>query len=131
MTNHGSEQTTNGIRISVEPEFVPQKSNPLDSEWLFIYHVIIQNHGEETVQLLARHWIITDGDGNEEHVKGAGVVGETPVLKKGQQFEYTSFCPLQTPMGSMHGSYHFRSETGEEFDAAIAPFLLIEPGTLN
>ena len=131
MTEYGSEHKTRGVSISVEPEFVPQKSNPMDHEWLFIYHVTIKNEGEETVQLLTRHWVITDGDGNEQHIKGEGVVGETPVLQKGQQFAYTSFCPLHTPMGSMQGSYHFRSETGEEFDAAIAPFLLAEPGTFN
>ena len=131
MTEYGSSYTTKGVSISVEPEFVPQKSNPMDHEWLFVYHVEIKNEGEESVQLLARHWVITDGDGNEQHVRGEGVVGETPVLQKGQLFTYTSFCPLHTPMGSMRGSYLFRSETGEEFDAVVAPFLLVEPGTLN
>ena len=131
MIENGSEQITKGIRISVLPEYVPQKSNPQEHQWLFIYHVCIQNESEDVVQLLTRHWIITDGDGNEQHVKGPGVVGETPVLQHGQEFTYTSFCPLQTPMGSMHGSYHFRSLSGEEFEAEIAPFLLVDPSTLN
>ena len=87
--------------------------------------------GEDTVQLLSRHWIITDATGSEEHVRGPGVVGTQPVLRPGQRHEYTSACPLRTSMGTMHGTYTMERETGDRFQAVIAPFVLADPLTVN
>lgn len=131
MTTLGSAQNTEGIQIRVEPQYVPSESRPGQSYWLFTYEVTISNDESDTAQLLSRHWIITDANGIEEHVQGPGVVGETPTLKTGQSFSYTSFCPLSTSMGTMHGSFRFRRSDGTEFDAQIAPFVLAVPGTLN
>ena len=96
---------TRGVRVRVKSAYVPERSSPPQGHYFFAYHVRIANEGDETVQLVSRHWIITDGDGHQEHVQGPGVVGEQPVLAPGESFEYTSFCPLATPIGSMHGSY--------------------------
>ncbi len=126
-----SDATTNGVRIQVKALYIRERSEPEDDVYFFAYRVRISNVGDETVQLLSRHWIITDGDGETEEVKGPGVVGETPVLDPGQAFEYTSFCPLPTPVGSMHGTYQFIDEEQEGFDAKIAPFTLAVPGVLN
>jgi ApaG protein len=93
--------------------------------------VTIENHGEESVKLLSRHWIITDGMGKEQEVKGPGVVGKQPHLRPGEAFEYTSACPLPTQIGSMHGSYRMMTDKGETFEARIAPFTLAIPGVLN
>ena len=111
--------------------YVPERSSPAESHYFFSYRVRISNEGEETVQLVSREWIITDADGNVERVKGPGVVGEQPVLGPGEAFEYTSFCPLKTSVGSMHGSYQMVTATGEAFDAVIAPFTLATPHALN
>ena len=94
-----SDTTTRGIRIEVESMYVEERSEPQSSFYFFAYHVRISNVGDATAQLLSREWIITDSDGNEEHVQGPGVVGEQPVLRPGESFEYTSFCPLRTSMG--------------------------------
>jgi ApaG protein len=126
-----SDTTTRGIRIQVRSEFVPERSSHRDSQYLFQYHVRISNVGSETAQLVSREWIITNAEGDVERVKGPGVVGEQPVLSPGDAFEYTSFCPLKTPVGSMHGSYRMVTATGEQFDAVIAPFTLAAPNTLN
>jgi len=126
-----SEATTRGIRVKVESEFVPDRSDPHNGEFFFAYHVKIENHGEETVRLLSRHWIITDGMGKEQEVRGPGVVGKQPRLRPGEAFEYTSACPLSTQIGSMHGSYRMVTDGGESFDATIAPFTLAIPGALN
>ncbi len=95
----------------------------------FLYTVAIKNEGKETVQLVSRHWIITDGMGKVEEVHGPGVVGKQPTLAPGQSFEYTSGCPLTTPFGSMHGTYQMINEAAEKFDIEIAPFTLSEPYT--
>ena len=126
-----SEAVTQGIRISVESRFVPERSSPEEGQWFFAYHVRIANEGERVAQLVSRHWIITDGDGKEQEVRGPGVVGEQPVLEPGQAFEYTSGCPLTTPVGSMRGSYRMLAVGGEPFDAQIAPFGLGEPRAVN
>lgn len=118
---------TRGVRIEVRSVYVPERSDPENGEWLFAYTVRITNEGEETVQLLSRHWVITDADGRVQEVRGPGVVGEQPVLSPGESFEYTSACPLATPCGSMHGSYRMTTSTGQRFDATIAPFGLAEP----
>jgi ApaG protein len=127
-----SDTTTRGVRIVVSPRYVPEQSNPTHSHFLFAYHVLIENLGEETVQLEARHWIITDGEGRVDEVRGPGVVGEQPLLPPGEHFEYTSGCPLPTPVGTMHGSYRMRViDSGETFEAEIRPFRLATPRILN
>jgi len=126
-----SDATTRGIRVQVKSAYVPERSSPGESRYFFAYRVRISNEGEETVQLVSREWIITDADGNVEHVKGPGVVGEQPVLGPGESFEYTSFCPLRTSIGSMHGSYQMVSARGDRFDATIAPFPLAVPSAVN
>jgi ApaG protein len=127
----GSEAVTRGIRVTVQSRFEPERSSPDEGQWFFSYHVRIANEGEGVAQLLARHWIITDGDGKEQEVRGPGVVGEQPVLQPGEAFEYTSACPLQTPVGSMRGTYRMVAPGGEAFDAEIAPFGLGEPRVVN
>jgi ApaG protein len=126
-----SEAVTNNVRVEVESEHIPQQSQPFESKWLFHYTVRISNEGEETVQLLSRHWIITHGNGHVEEVKGPGVVGEQPVLAPGESFEYTSRCQLTTPKGSMRGTYQMVTEDGAHFDVEIAPFTLHEAYTVH
>ena len=121
-----SEAITRNIRVRVEPQYDPSRSSPQNSQWFFLYTVKITNEGNETVQLLSRHWIITDGMGKVEHVQGPGVIGKQPSLAPGQSFEYTSGCPLTTPFGQMHGTYQMVNQAGEKFDIEIAPFTLTE-----
>jgi ApaG protein len=125
-----SEAVTRGVRVRVKSTYVEERSSP-PQQFFFAYQVSIANEGDETVQLVSRHWIITDGDGRQEHVQGPGVVGEQPVLAPGESFEYTSFCPLRTPIGSMHGTYQMVLPGGGQFDAEIAPFSLAVPTALN
>lgn len=124
-----SDTTTRGIRVEVKSEYLADRSDR--ETWYFAYHVKISNVGDETVQLLSREWIITDGDGNVERVKGPGVVGEFPTLDPGEAYEYTSFCPLPTTFGTMHGAYTMRTRAGDTFDAEIEPFTLAVPGVIN
>jgi len=126
-----SDTTTRGIRVQVESSYVPERSSPRDGRYFFAYRVRIANVGAETVQLVSRHWVISDGEDRVEHVRGPGVVGEQPRLRPGESFEYTSFCPLPTPLGSMHGSYQMVAADGSRFDAEIAPFSLAVPTALN
>jgi ApaG protein len=126
-----SEAVTRGIRVQVDSEYLPEQSDPQNQYYFFSYHITITNEGRETVQLLHRHWIIKDGDGKIEEVKGPGVVGEQPVLEPGEAFDYTSFCPLHTPMGSMKGTYLMKTESGESFDADIGEFKLKPSYTLH
>jgi ApaG protein len=126
-----SDTTTRGIRIRVRSEFIPERSSRRDSSYLFQYHVRIDNVGSVTAQLVSRDWIITNADGEVDRVKGAGVIGEQPVLPPGGSFEYTSYCPLKTAVGSMQGSYQMVTPEGEQFDAVIAPFTLAVPNALN
>jgi ApaG protein len=128
---HTSEAVTQGIRVQVESTYLSDRSQPDRGQWLFAYQVRISNEGDSTVQLLSRHWIITDGDGRVEEVRGKGVVGEQPVLKAGESYVYTSGCPLPTSFGTMQGTYQMRREDGEVFDALIAPFSLSEPYAVN
>jgi len=123
--------TTRSIRVSVESEYAPDRSKPSQQQWFFLYTITITNEGEDTVQLLSRHWIITDGSGHVEEVKGPGVVGQQPVLGPGEAFTYTSGCPLGTPFGKMEGTYQMVSRGGEFFDVNIAPFTLSEPYTVH
>jgi len=126
-----SDTTTNGIRVQVEARYLPEQSSPRDNQYLFAYRIRISNEGGETAQLISRHWIITDADGHVEQVQGPGVVGEQPVLGPGGSFEYTSFCPLRTSVGTMHGTYQMVRANGDEFDAVISPFTLATPNALN
>lgn len=119
-----SEALTDGVRVRVVSQYLPERSRPEADHYFFVYTVRIGNEGAGPVQLLSRHWIIRDGDGREQHVKGPGVVGAQPNLKPGEAFEYTSFCPLPTPTGSMRGTYQMVRPDGEAFDAVVAPFLL-------
>lgn len=126
-----SEALTRGIRIHVQSYFVRERSSPENDEWFFAYRVTISNEGTETAQLISRHWVITDGNGTEDEVRGPGVVGEQPRLEPGESFQYTSACPLATPFGTMQGSYQMLTVGGEAFDAEIAPFALAEAQTVN
>ena len=119
-----SEAITKGVRVQVNSFYVPERSYPEKNEYFFSYHITITNEGKQTVQLISRHWVITDANGKKEEVQGPGVVGAQPVLKPGESFDYTSFCPLKTPLCTMHGTYQMVTETGEKFDATIAPFTL-------
>ena len=126
-----TEAVTRGVRVRAEPRYHPERSDPIVGEWFFSYTVEITNEGDRPVRLVARHWVITDAGGREQHVRGAGIVGEQPRLLPGQRFRYTSFCPLPTSLGSMHGSYTARTDQGEEFEVEIAPFVLVDPATEN
>ena len=121
----------NSIEITVKPNYVPERSNPVRSYYLFSYHITILNRGGNQVELLSRYWHITDGQGNTEDIHGPGVVGEQPKLSPGEYFEYTSFCPLPTPMGFMEGSFRMIDGSGNEFEAIIKPFRLVAPQVLN
>ncbi|HZX95458.1 MAG TPA: Co2+/Mg2+ efflux protein ApaG [Myxococcales bacterium] len=124
-----STAVTQAIRVTVKSRFLPEQSS--SGRWAFAYTVRIENLGSVAAQLKSRHWIITDGNGKREEVKGDGVVGNQPVLRPGEKFEYTSGAVLQTPHGSMHGSYRMVLEDGRQFDAEIAPFALMQPGSIN
>jgi ApaG protein len=119
-----SEAVTEDIRVEVMSSYSPENSRPLEGEWVFQYTVRITNQGKETVQLLARHWVITDGADQVEEVRGPGVVGKQPVLAPGENFKYSSWCPLKTPLGMMQGSYEMARTDGRHFDIEIAPFAL-------
>ena len=121
---------TAGIRVDVRSEYRPDRSTP-GSRYLFTYTIRISNEGEQPAKLLSRHWVITDANGDKEEVVGEGVVGQQPRLEAGGAFEYTSFCILETPHGSMRGTYRMVRDDGSQFDARIAPFARGTPGALN
>jgi ApaG protein len=120
-------QSTRSIRITVEPTYLDDQSAPEEQRFVWAYHVRIENQGPETVQLRSRYWRITDARGKVQEVRGAGVVGEQPVLKPGEAFEYTSGTPLPTSSGFMVGTYQMENETGERFDVAVPAFSLDSP----
>jgi ApaG protein len=122
-------QTTRAITIMVEPIYLEEQSEPDENRYLWAYHVRIENNGADTVQLLTRHWRITDSVGNTQEVRGDGVVGEQPVLRPGESFEYTSGTPLPTPSGIMAGSYQMQTDAGDRFDAEVPAFSLDCPDT--
>ncbi|NGY06532.1 Co2+/Mg2+ efflux protein ApaG [Solimonas terrae] len=127
-----SDTVTRGIRIIVKPRFVAEQSDPEAGHWLFAYHITIRNEGDETVQLLNRHWVITNGEAQVDEVRGPGVVGYQPVLGPGEEFQYSSGCPLSTPVGTMHGEFDMMVVEGKQrFDAKISPFRLAVPSALN
>ena len=118
---------TKGIAVSVLPTYLEAQSSPESSQYFWAYRVTIENQGHETVQLLSRHWMISNARGDLTEVKGPGVVGDQPVLKPGESYEYTSGAPLNTPSGMMGGAYQMESETGERFDIEIPTFSLDRP----
>jgi ApaG protein len=122
---------TQGIRVEVESAYVAERSAPDDAYFFFAYHVRISNQGAEPAQLLSRRWIITDAEGRQELVEGPGVVGEQPILEPGEEFEYTSYCPLPTAVGAMQGAYRMVTKSGQQFEAEIAPFTLAMPFAVN
>lgn len=119
------------VDIDVKTQYVAAQSSPENNRYVFAYHITITNRGSVTTQLISRHWIITDENEKVEEVRGAGVVGEQPILESGNSFSYTSGAVLETPVGHMRGYYQMQSEDGESFDAEIEPFVLSMPRTLH
>ena len=119
------------FEVNVSTDFVDNQSDPRSGRFVFAYTITIYNRGAERAQLLTRHWIITDANGRVQEVRGDGVVGEQPLIEPGGSYRYTSGAVLDTPVGSMHGSYGMIGEDGSVFDAVIKPFTLAKPGTLN
>jgi len=117
--------------VSVHPQYLDAHSNPEEQHFVFAYTVTIRNSGQHTAQLVSRHWIITDGNNQVEEVRGDGVVGEQPVLKPGESYEYTSGCPLPTPVGSMRGTYFCIADDGTKFETSIPEFVLSVPRSLH
>jgi ApaG protein len=117
-------ETSRAIRVSVQPEYLTDQSAPAENHFVWAYHVDIRNEGEETVQLRARYWRITDSLGRVQEVRGAGVVGEQPVLRPGQSFRYSSGTPLKAPSGIMEGYYEMHSDSGERFEVRVPAFSL-------
>jgi ApaG protein len=119
--------TTRDVTVRVSVSFLSDQSEPAKGRWFWAYHIRIENHGKAAVQLLTRHWIISDGRGARHEVRGEGVVGEQPVIEPGGSYDYVSGCPLQTPTGAMQGSYRMVGEDGSTFDIAVPRFPLIGP----
>jgi Uncharacterized protein affecting Mg2+/Co2+ transport len=126
-----SDQTKYKIEVQVEPNYLPDQSVPSEDRYVFAYTVTIRNAGSVPARLISRHWIIADANGQEREVRGEGVVGEQPYLAPGDDFRYTSGAVLETPVGSMRGSYRMLADDGIAFDAPIAPFTLAMPRTLH
>ncbi|KFN49292.1 Co2+/Mg2+ efflux protein ApaG [Arenimonas composti] len=122
---------TYAIEVTAASRYLEDQSVPEDGRYVFAYTIRITNTGDVAAQLLARHWIITDGDGGVQEVEGEGVIGEQPHLQPGEHFEYTSGAVLSTPLGTMHGSYRMLADDGHRFEAPIAPFTLTIPRTLH
>ncbi|MDI6748678.1 MAG: Co2+/Mg2+ efflux protein ApaG [Pseudomonadota bacterium] len=119
------------IEVMVETQYLPEQSDPEADRYFFAYRIHIVNVGTQAAQLISRHWIITDAEGKVEEVRGLGVVGNQPFLRPGESFEYTSSCPLTTPVGTMRGSYQMVAEDGTRFEAPISEFVLAMPRTLH
>jgi ApaG protein len=119
------------IRVDVETSYIEEQSDPRDKRFVFSYTITIRNEGKVPARLLTRHWIITDANGNVKETRGDGVVGEQPYLKPGQGFRYSSGAVIETPVGTMQGSYQMLADDGQKFDAPIAPFRLAMPGVLH
>jgi len=122
---------TRNILVQAFPQYRPDESDPQAGRFIFSYRIRIENQSQQGVQLLSRHWIITDGVGRVEEVRGEGVIGQQPSLAPGEAFEYESFCPLPTPTGVMRGTYTMISETGEKFEVNIPQFFLVEPNSFH
>jgi len=121
----------NDIKVDVETRYIEEQSNPEQNYYVFAYTITIQNQGQQTAQLLTRHWVITDSNQKVQEVRGDGVVGEQPILKPGEQFVYTSGTMLETSVGTMKGSYQMESADGSKFDATIEEFVLSAPRILH
>lgn len=121
----------NDIRINVDTHYVDEHSEPTIGRFVFSYTITIANQGSVAARLLSRHWIITDANGKVQEVRGDGVVGEQPHLNPGETFRYSSGAVIETPVGSMHGSYNMQADNGTNFNAPIAPFTLAVPGVLQ
>lgn len=119
------------VSVDVVTQYLPDQSDPEAERYFFAYTITVTNIGTVPAQLISRHWVITDANGKTEEVRGLGVVGHQPLLKPGESFEYTSGCPLATPVGTMQGSYQMVAEDGTRFDAPIAEFVLAMPRTLH
>ncbi len=119
------------IRVGVETNFITEQSDPARNRFVFAYTITIENTGDIAAQLVSRHWIITDASGRVQEVKGDGVVGEQPHLEPGHSFRYTSGAVIETPVGTMQGTYHMLADNGERFDAPIAVFRLSVPNVLH
>ena len=126
-TCKGSECVTHGIRITVEPRYLPSHSDPDTGRYLFNYKVVMHNEGQSCARLRSRKWVIVDSAGEQHEVQGLGVVGHHPNLSPGDHFEYSSFCPLQTAWGTMQGTYVMERDDGSLFEVEIARFFLIGP----
>lgn len=126
-----SNTKTKGIRINVEPEYLPRRSDPTKPIYFFAYHITITNESDNNIQLVSRYWHITDSNGNIEEIRGPGVVGKQPNLEAGESFRYTSFCPLPTEFGVMYGTFQMVRSDGISFDARIKPFKLAIPFSVN
>jgi ApaG protein len=124
-------EVTSEIEVTVEPVYVPQQSRPEESYYFFAYKVQLKNLGNTPVQLLSRHWIITDGQGHVEEVQGQGVVGQQPRLEANQTYEYTSFCPLSTITGNMRGTYLMVNDSGERFEIKVPVFFFRIPELMH
>ena len=118
---------TRSVTVRVAVSYLAEQSAPVSGRWFWSYHIRIENRGAKSIQLLSRHWLITDGRGALHEVRGEGVVGETPLIAPGASFDYVSGCPLSTPTGTMEGSYRMVDEDGEPFDVDIPKFALIGP----
>ena len=127
----GPEPANPRIHVEVETTYVEEQSNPGDKRFVFSYTITIRNEGQVPARLLTRHWIITDANGNVKETRGDGVVGEQPYLKPGQGFRYSTGAVIETPVGTMQGSYQMVADDGQQFDAHIAPFRLAMPGVLH
>ena len=128
---HTSEAVTRSVRVHVTARYSQARSEPLRNLWFFLYTIEITNESPDTVQLISRHWTITDAEERIEEVRGLGVIGQQPTLDPGESFEYTSGCPLKTPFGTMHGTYQMVTAEGDRFDVEVAPFTLSEPYTIH
>ena len=129
-TNVNSDTTTRGIRVEVYPEFVPEHSDTDNNSFYFKYRIVITNNSDIGVTLVSRHWEIINSEGDSEVVDGAGVVGKTPYLEPGDDYEYESYCPLDTSWGTMEGTYQMQDDNGDSFDVEIGRFYLTVPVTV-
>jgi len=119
------------ITVSASPQFIADQSDPAADRYVFAYTITIDNTGTVPAQLISRHWIITDSNARVQEVRGLGVVGQQPLLQPGEKFEYTSACQLETPVGTMRGSYQMTAEDGTQFEALVAEFTLSIPRVLH
>ena len=126
-----NEADINNIRVDVETRYIEDQSNPEQNYYVFAYTITIHNKGQQSAQLLTRHWVITDSNQKVQEVRGDGVVGEQPLLKPGEQFVYTSGTMLETAVGTMRGSYQMLADDGSQFDATVDEFVLSTPRVLH